>query len=204
MINSYQTLHRNHAHQLIVSVSKHFYATKDNVLKYQAKPFETTLATLNDSKKTHLIVMSVRDHWSGMFYAEIALSPNLPSLTSFLYRAWSPKQDYPFCGIPALISLPKTIKRLYPELSSLTEQLGIKPFEVTSGFQGGIRDIKTIESYLAVCHNKSIEEVKKWVYKTCVIHAHEKARNGLNTKAEMWELSDYELRFPPDSWLKNG
>lgn len=80
----------------------------------------------------------------------------------------------------------------------------VKQFEVTSGFQGGIRDIKTIESYLAVCHNKSIEEVKKWVYQTCVIHAHEKARNELNTKAEMWELSDYELRFPPDSWLKNG
>ncbi|MDP1771780.1 MAG: hypothetical protein Q8L15_05795 [Methylobacter sp.] len=200
MINSYRSLHRNHAQQLIVSVSKHYYVTKNNILKYQVKPFETTLTNLNESNKTNVIVMSIRDHWSGMFYAEISLGPNLPSLTDFLQRAWSPKDDFPFCGIPVLMSLPRTVESLYPSLPKAIENLGIKLFAVTSGFQGGIRDIKTIESHLAVCHGQSIEDAKSWLYKTCVFHAREKGRNEKNTKAEMWQLSDYELRFPPSGW----
>jgi len=75
------------------------------------------------------------------------------------------------------MSLPRTVESLYPSLPKAIENLGIKLFAVTSGFQGGIRDIKTIESHLAVCHGQSIEDAKSWLYKTCVFHAREKGRN---------------------------
>ena len=149
---------------------------------------------------------------TGIFYAEIALSPDLPNVLNvlnvlnflnflnFLNTAWNRKDDYPFCGIPKLLSFPKKIEHLFPDLEKSIEMLGIKRFAITSGFQGGIRDIKTIESRLGFSDGKTIDMVSKDIYKICSSHAHELGRNEKHTKAQMWDLSDYPIILPPTGW----
>jgi hypothetical protein len=200
MINRYRSLHRNHVHQLIVSVSKHYFLTKDGCLKYQQKPFEISLSKLSESKKTNIVIASIRDHTTGLFYAEIFNGPSIPNIYNFLKEAWLPKDNYPFCGLPELITLPKVVEAQYPFLSSALKELGVNTIPVTSGFQGGVRDIKTIESSLAVCYGKEFNDSKEWVRRICAIHAHEKGRTEIETKAEMWNKSDFEIRFPPKDW----
>lgn len=50
----YGTNHSNQLHQLLVSVSRHFYAARDGNLKYQEKPFEVNIKNYQKSKKDHL------------------------------------------------------------------------------------------------------------------------------------------------------
>ena len=200
MNNSYRSLHRNHVHQLIISVSKHYFLTKDDLLKHQQKPLEVSLGKLSESKKINIITTSIRDHTTGLFYAEIFSGPNIPNIYNFLKGAWLPKNDYPFCGLPLLITLPKVVEAQYPSLPGALKELGINIIPVKNGFQGGIRDTKTIESSLAVCYGKNFNHSKEWIRKVCAIHAHEKGRTETETKAEMWNKSDFKIQFSPEEW----
>lgn len=142
----YQSDYSNQVHQLMVSVSRHFFITRAGKYQYQKKPFNVELATR--SAKRHAVHYLIRDHFSGLFYAELGDSECLTSIEEFLYRAWSKKLDHPFHGFPEAVSVPQTVRTAWPSVAASLAELGIPVIKVTSGFQGGIRDIRTWEEHL--------------------------------------------------------
>lgn len=144
----YRSDYPNQVHQLIVSVSKHFFLTKNGRVKFQKKKLEYSLANLQQSEKELVVHYLVRDHFSGAFYAEATSSLQLNPVEEFLTRAWSIKDEYVFCGQPENLSIPRTVSDAFPNLLSWVDSHGITRFDVTSGFQGGIRDVPTWENYL--------------------------------------------------------
>ncbi|HYH05706.1 MAG TPA: hypothetical protein VEK11_01485 [Thermoanaerobaculia bacterium] len=141
----YRTEYSNEVHQLVVSVSRHLWIGKDGAIRHQVKPFEISLAKLATSAKRHIVHYLVRDHHSGAFYAEIATSPNLPDVRKFLLRAWSRKDHLSFCGVPEFLTVPQTVDAQFPDLLTWLDDLGVEIVEATSGFQAGVRDLKTWE-----------------------------------------------------------
>jgi len=109
MFVSYQSDYGNQVHQLIVSVSKHFYIKKDGHIYYQKKALEIDLIRLDKSKINHVVHYLIRDHFSGTFYGEVSQSNNLMPVGEFLFNAWKQKEIDIFCGIPEFIILPKTV-----------------------------------------------------------------------------------------------
>lgn len=145
----YTTDYSNQAHQLVVSVSRHLWVAKDGAIRYQRKPFEISLAKLSTGSKRHVVHYLVKDHFSGAFYGEIAVSPQLHDVRTFLTRAWSRKDQLSFCGVPDFLCVPKTVATRFPDLLTWLDELGVKIVEATSGFQAGVRDLKTWEADLS-------------------------------------------------------
>jgi hypothetical protein len=154
---SYSTEFSNQVHQLTIAVSKHYWVTNEHVVKYQIKPMEMRLINVSRSQKTHLVIYSVRDHFSGLFYSAAASSSSLPSAVSFLSEAWSKKPEHSFSGQPIWLTIPDTVEAAFPGTRNFALALGVQLIPVTSGFQGGIRDIRTIEVRLKFCHDQSLE-----------------------------------------------
>jgi len=144
----YQCRCPNEVHQLVVSVSKHLYILKNGQITYQKKPLDVDLLKCRDSLKDHVVHYLIKDHFSGALYGEVSQSSNLLSLGEFLYRAWSPKEKYSFCGFPEGVILPKTVTCVFPGVINLLDALGIKIGKATSGFHAGIRDVRTWEDYI--------------------------------------------------------
>jgi hypothetical protein len=134
MYVNYQTNYPNEVHQLIVCVSKHLYVTKTGLIKNQQKSFDVSLEKLDKAEKEHLVHYLIRDHFSGVFYAEIHSGKSLIPVEECLFRAWSPKQGYPFHGMPECILVPKTVSDKFPSVNRLIGEYGIGPIDVTSGF----------------------------------------------------------------------
>lgn len=196
----YRSDYSNQVHQLVVSVSKHYYLTKDDRLVYQHRPIEIDLKKLENSKKRNMIIFSIRDHYSGVFYCEIKFSPEKLSLIDFLFRAWSKKELYSFCGIPESLVVSKTVGLFFPEIRNKLDQLNVNYIEATSGFQNGVRDIRTIEEYMkgyAFFDNRTIDEQTKWI---CEIFAKEKSRNMTESKIELWERGKKTIYVPSNKW----
>jgi len=148
MIKRYQSNYSNEVHQLIVTPSKHYYVTSSGVFKYQKKPFELKLENVDQAKKIQIIHYLIRDHFSGLFYWEICSSDAPIPIYDFLFRAWSKKQHHPLYGIPDFMTVPKNVHLYFPILIRFIEKIGVTYIKVTSGFQGGVRDIRTIEDEL--------------------------------------------------------
>lgn len=202
-MKSYRSLHPNHVHQLAATVSRHYYAGKDGVLKHQTKPFETSLANLTNASRNHMVIYSLRDHFSGLFYAEIGFGPELPSMRAFLGRAWRPKHhitDLPLCGVPELMLIPKTAQAVFPDVVFDIERLSVGLVEVTSGFQSGIHDINTIENSLGYCIGKPIDQAISFLPKVCGWRAKDKKTNKERSKAEVWREHVPAVRLLPKEW----
>lgn len=148
MIKRYQSDYSNEVHQLIVSPSKHYYVTRSGTFKYQNKPFELELEKANKTNKTQIIHYLIRDHFSGLFYWEICSSDSPIPIYEFLFRAWSKKGHHPLYGMPDFLTVPKNVDSYFQGLINFIEKLGVTHIKVTSGFQGGVRDIRTIEDEL--------------------------------------------------------
>lgn len=148
MIHRYKSDYPNQVHQLVVSVSRHMTITKDRRLRFQKKPIDVTLSNVVRSDREHVAYYIIRDHFSGVFYGEICSASALIPVQNFLLRAWSKKIRYLFCGAPDYISIPKTVSHAFPDLLDIIADCGIGVVEVTSGFQGEVRDIRTWERYL--------------------------------------------------------
>lgn len=200
MIVRYQTDFSNQVHQLVVCASKHYYLNKDNSLIYQKKPMEIDLKKVENSKVKNMIIFSIRDHYSGVFYCEVKFGPEKHSLVDFLFRAWSEKDWYPFCGIPESIVVSKTVDSFYPNLRRKLEQLNINYIDASSGFQNGVRDIRTIEEYLKGYRamQKTIDDETKWI---CKIFSEEKSRNNNKSKIEIWNHGKKEIYIPSSEWI---
>jgi hypothetical protein len=196
--------HPNHVHQLSISVSKHYYATKNGCLKYQQKPMALSLATLNDSNRSNMLILSLRDHCSGLFYAELEFGPKIPGIADFLRNAWARKSDFDFCGLPVLLTIPKTVENAYPQLVMQVESLGICVPRLTNGFESGISNVRLIEDSLCVKEGKSIDEAKKWIHDIYRYHADSKARTGRESKLELWRRAVPPIRLLPRIWLDHA
>jgi hypothetical protein len=151
MIREYESNYSNEVHQLIVSVSRHYFITHKGFLKHQKKALEVNLKNIAESEKTHIVHYMIKDHFSGLFYAEICASNLLIPIVEFLYRAWSRKLYHPLYGIPDFLTVPKNVLIKFPEVKNLQETLGITLVKVTSGFHAGVRDIRTWENELKFC-----------------------------------------------------
>lgn len=199
-MKSYRSEHPNHVHQLTVSTSKHYYVTKDGRLKYQHKPMEIRLDTLAQSDRTHIVHFIIRDHCSGLFYSEIAASTSLPPVEQFLNRAWSRKEECVFCGIPKLLTVPQRVEAVFPTVKTSVSALGVGVVEVTSGFQGGVRDVRTVEDWLKLFHDSPIDVASLRARQIAQIMGEKKSRNGVDDKASLWMKYVPEIRFPSVQW----
>ena len=145
----YESKHSNQVHQLTISVSRHFYVTKEGIVKRQKKAFDITLDNCQKSGKTHLVNYIIRDHFSGMFYGAVATTERLRDAVDFLIEAWSKKSDYPFAGMPDYLVIAKSYQTTFPDLMPFLARQPIELIEARSGFQGGVRDIRTWEQFIA-------------------------------------------------------
>ncbi|WP_159561829.1 hypothetical protein [Alcanivorax sp. S71-1-4] len=201
-MQSYRSEHPNHVHQLSVCVSKHYWFTNDNILRYQQKKLEVPLAKCGESKKNHLVHYVLRDHCSGVIYAEVCSSRDLNNLDGFLFRAWSRKEEYTFCGIPEHLTIPKTIESVFPEIKGRVSLLGVIFPKVTSGFQSGIRDIKSLESFMSFYLDKPFCELQESMQKISRCFSSEKSRTGNESKIQLWENGINTVNIPSESWLE--
>ena len=205
MIHRYDSDYPNQLHQLVVSVSKHITTTKDGRLRFQKKPMEVNLANISRSVREHVVHYMIRDHFSGAFYGEVCHAAALIPIRDFLVRAWSEKPHYYFCGVPDYISVPKTVDLAFPGVRGGVAEFGIETVEVTSGFQGGIRDIPTWERYLrqfSTMHD-DLALLKQWSAEyACKLSAYlcgDPAEKG--SKMWKWYQGVEQVRVPPgDVW----
>ncbi len=82
-------------------------------MKYQKKPFDVRIENLQSSQKTHIVHYVIRDHFSGLFYAELSDSDSLIPIHDFLYRAWQNKLFHPMVGIPDFMTIPKNAHKFW-------------------------------------------------------------------------------------------
>lgn len=196
----YQSSHPNHVHQLVVAVSKHYYASKQGELKYQQKPMEVPLTQAHAASRCNMIVFALRDHCSGVFYSEIAFCPSMPHARAFLSRAWAQKADYAFQGLPQLLTIPRTVQDAFPSLAGDVQELGIGLVNVTSGFQSGIRDIRTIERSMPIAIGHPIARAHEWLRDICISKAEDASRVRGRSKIELWRSGVPAIRPLPVGW----
>jgi hypothetical protein len=136
--------------------------------------------------------------------AEIHSGSSLIPLEDFLYRAWSQKEDYMFCGAPDWMSIPKTVSDIFPSIIDLTKSCGIRNLNVTSGFQSGaIRDIKTWESHvrMEVRLEEGLEFLRAWTpaVSTQVSADLNANYSGCQYKIQKWDRGVIkDIRLPPE------
>lgn len=139
----------NHLHQLLVSVSKHFYFGKDGDLKYQQKAMDIDFKNKDKSSREHLVYYVLRDHYSGTFALRMATTKRLLPLADFLHYAWSEgAEEKKFIhGMPDAMFVPKTIAT--DGLFAALQSLDIVPLHPPSGFASGVRIFRDIEQHLS-------------------------------------------------------
>ncbi|HOV79678.1 MAG TPA: hypothetical protein PK728_06175 [Bacillota bacterium] len=143
----YITEHSNQLHQLLVSVSRHFYVQKNGMLKYQEKPVEVNIKNYTKSKKEHLVYCILRDHFSGSFVLEVATTNSLIPLADFLYYGWSNGTEGRYLwGLPDFLYVPQLISS--PELFAGLKRLGVEALNPPSGFASGMRIVRDIEDQI--------------------------------------------------------
>jgi hypothetical protein len=149
---------------MLVSVSRHLYITADRRVLYQRKPFGLSLEKAGQSRKNHLVHYLIRDHFSGHFYAEASESKDLISAGAFVYRAWSVKEEHSFRGVPETLSVPATVARVFKNLPEFVQGWGVHVIEPPSGFEAGVRDLRTWEDQVvfdATFGEHSFEQIQQ-------------------------------------------
>lgn len=202
MLQRYKTGQSNEVHQLVVAVSRHSYVTAGGKFRRQKKAFEVRLDKPESFTKRHIVHYLLRDHFSGLFYAEITDIKSIFPVYEFLYRAWSKKEAHPLYGIPFGLTVPATVRALWPDLVPGLKDATIEPIDVTSGFQGGIRDLRTWEDELHFGIYESgyppdYEEVLRRAPEACASFNVSEYRGG--PKARVWNENLPEETYVPAS-----
>uniref|UniRef100_UPI0035C776E8 hypothetical protein n=1 Tax=Serratia quinivorans TaxID=137545 RepID=UPI0035C776E8 len=199
MLNRYQSTHANQIHQLSVSVSKHYYASRDGLLKFQKKAFDVSLANAKKSDKDHLVIYSLRDHFSGLFYIELAFLSTRVPVQAFLARAWGEKTDADVVlyGLPDFLMVPKTVSMAFPGIDERVAAQNIELLPVTSGFQsGGLMAVKAVENYLVFNINTPVNLIGEAITLVCRANAKSRAYTTAPSKSEIWQRSVSEIFLP--------
>jgi tetratricopeptide (TPR) repeat protein len=193
----------------LVSVSKHLYILKDRRLKYQKKKMDYDLRNFKKSDRELVVHYLITDHLSGVFYAEIHSSKKMIPVEEFLYRAWSEKENFEFCGLPTILSVPKTLENEKLLNLDLIYALDIEPINPRSGFMGGVKHLNTWEKrvlefewFFNYENNRSLtfEELQESNLKICIDESQNELREDFaqhGTKIEQWMQSIKKLILPP-------
>ena len=200
-MQQYSSLYPNHVHQVVVSVSKHLYATRTGQLKYQVKPFDISLPDL-PGEKEHVVIFALRDHTSGIGYAEVKVRSALGTLTSFFAKAWGSKATHPFCGVPELLLLPNAAESAFPGTRTSVEGLGVQVLPVASGFQANIGDVKVIESRFKTLDGQHADVLQTFGERWSADVANEPSRVRGKSKLEIWKSHVKDILVPPEQWGK--
>lgn len=187
MFKSYSTEYSNEVHQLTISVSRHYWVTKDGVVAYQKKPMDISLRCSRTSARNHLVNYVIRDHFSGLFYSKVATGLEIVSAVEFLHEAWSPKDSFVFRGLPFHLAITDTVEDAFPGTRVQVEALGINLPKVTSGFHGGVRDIRTLETRLGISVGSPFNEATAWALRIGQGSEEEESRVKGMTKAQLWQ-----------------
>ena len=189
----------NGFHQLLVTVSRHFFVASSGKYSYQKKPLEATIKKpLLDRGRKSIVHFMIIDKMSECFYVETHTGDKLPSVIDFLHRAWSLKENHLFCGMPQQITVPGQIRT--PELSRLLREFGIEDLQATSGFASGIPAVKKWEKQLAAFYYKKLyfSSFSKLLPKyASLINAGVSNSIGYNYN-KYWLENLHTLRIPPD------
>jgi len=207
----YESSHRNEVQQLLVSLSRNYYVGGDGNLKFQKKPFEFDFHTVSRSSKKLLVSYLIRDHFSGVYYAEMTTHDRLLNLGAFLFRAWSRKEGHEFCGIPLTLLVPQLVIDKWPRLLDLLEAHRITALKPRSGFETGMIDIKNWQrdffdsafvgytKDLGLEWDYKFERMREKQLEVCVRAANRVIDREKETKLAKWLGSDAELLVPKES-----
>ena len=200
MMQSDRSAHPNAVHQLMVAVSKNYYLSKAGLLKYQKKPMDITLPKVAAAERRHMLIYTLRDHSSAVRYAEIGFGPQLSPLQGFLARAWGAKADSPFCGLPTVLTFPRTVDEAFPGVAQAVAQLGVQVAPAGSGFKSGARDPLEVERVLAFHIDKPVAQASAWLAQWWVLNSKNKFRTGNGTKIDQWRMHAPPIVLPPSDW----
>jgi hypothetical protein len=194
----YKTNYSNEVHQLLITPSRHLHVLRDGRLKYQRKPIESRPHRIEDSPKARVIHFIVRDRYSKAMYAEIHLWSEKMSPQSFLWKAWSKKSEFPFCGMPEVLILPSP----FDHMAYALRTMGITTIRPTGGFMAGVRTFRDWEQYLSFVYDYPFEPLHSFEdlqAKTNEINQiyYDRSSDG-RSKLRVWESGLRQLRLPPE------
>lgn len=210
LCNRYVSAHRNEVHQLLVSLSRNYYVGSDGNLKIQKKPFEFSFDTMARSNKKLLVSYLLRDHYSGVYYAEAMTHDRLLNLGGFLFRAWAQKEELDFCGVPEALMVPHLVMDKWPAVLDLPKDYGITALKPRSGFEAGMIDMKNWQrdffessfsgytSESGIVLDYQFESLQAKQREVCLRAAQRNIDPERRTKLDKWRASDAELRVPTD------
>lgn len=202
VINRYRSDYPNHVHQLLISLSKHYYIRKTGDLKYRKKSFDFTLKNVSKSDRIHVVYYLLRDHFSGLYYAEMYPHDGMINLGEFLFRAWLPKRGQLFYGYPKMLMVPQLVVDLFPGILDLLNDLKIRALKPKSGFSSGTVDIKNFEG--EIHFYGFVEKVTKFSslqensFLMCLHAADKKIDREKINKQEKWLSKKVEYDYPHD------
>lgn len=114
----------------------------------------------------------MRDHYSGLFYAEMCRHDQLINLGDFLYRAWSKKAEEHshFVGVPEHLLVPQVVIEKWPEIKKVCKEYGIPLHRPKSGFEAGSIAVKNWHNavysglmYTENNHFDNLKEIQKFL-----------------------------------------
>lgn len=132
---------------LLLSPSKHLYATKDGTLRWQKKPLDPRLPG-----KQHVLRLVLFDVGSGTMYGECHPLATFNDVVGFLARAWHPKREHPMRGLPTRLCVARsTVEHAIfgPDLQQLASLGGFKLATLPSGFPAGAQAVRAYEDEIA-------------------------------------------------------
>ncbi len=160
----------------------------------------------------------IRELYSGVCYAEVHSSRKLVPLKEFLYRAWAPKDDYEFCGMPNLVFAPKAVREEEKigavHLPGLLNYFGIHLELPPEGYDKGEKQLARWERFLTLLPS-SIDGLnpEAVLFETIQAKALDFCRRdsqwydiGIGKKIENWKNNLVAIRQPPtkDFFLNAG
>lgn len=196
-------------HQLLVSLSRNYYVGADGNLKFQKKPFEFSFETVERCKKRLMVSYLLRDHYSGVYYAEATTHDRLLNLGSFLFRAWSTKDGFDFHGMPCALMVPQLVLNKWPPLLDLLKEHAIALLKPASGFQTGMIDVKNWQRDFYWNAFDYSREPGRWEdynfgslrdkqLQVCISAADRRIGPEKRSKLDKWRASEAELEEPTD------
>jgi hypothetical protein len=198
-MNQYETAYPNEVHQLLITASRHLYVTRDGRVRFQKKVIEGTWKKTKNESRQQVIHYIVRDHYSRAMYAELHTRSEQVAPDEFLWRAWSQKDDYPFCGMPDFLILPKSV---YSEaLYNFIRELGIKIIKPKGGFMAGVWAFREWDRTLEFVYSfpyetlNSFKELQSKVPE--IIRTHFDLSSDGTNKLDVWQSNVRNLRMPP-------
>lgn len=150
-------------HQLLVSVSKHYLIGARGNIRYQKKTIDVSLRNYIKSDREHIVYYILRDRFSGFYYVEVASTKHLVPLQDFLLRAFLPKPDIYFGGMPRVLMVPKDVEAVFPQVDELLSGLKIAKVNPPSGFDSGISAVKDWERMMKIpVGPDGLDNIKYW------------------------------------------